>query len=199
MATATQPSARERLLAAADELFYAEGIHVVGIDRIIERAGVAKASLYTTFGSKDALVGAYLDLRHDRSRARIEAAVARQTAPRARLLALYDAQAELFAQPTFRGCAFVNASAESDAGDAADERTRAHRDWLRTYLTGLAREAGATDPDELARQLVVIYDGANLSYRLDGNPAATELSRRSGAALVDAMVPPARAGGASSA
>ena len=62
---ANRPSARDRLLAAADELFYEEGVHTVGIDRIIERAGVAKATLYSTFGSKDGLVRAYLEARHD--------------------------------------------------------------------------------------------------------------------------------------
>ena len=65
--TAAVPSARERLLAAASELFYAEGVHTVGIDRVIERAGVAKASLYNTFGSKEELVRAYLESRHART------------------------------------------------------------------------------------------------------------------------------------
>src|SRR3569833_2360310 len=67
---ARKPTARDRLLAAADELFYAEGVHTVGIDRIIERAGVAKASLYSSFGSKDELVRAYLQGREERRPAR---------------------------------------------------------------------------------------------------------------------------------
>ena len=69
--TAPGLSARERLLAAASELFYAEGVHTVGIDRVIERAGVAKASLYNTFGSKDELVRAYLEARHAQTSERI--------------------------------------------------------------------------------------------------------------------------------
>ena len=73
-ASAPRPSARERLLAAANELFYDEGVHTVGIDRIIEQAGVAKASLYNTFGSKDELVRAYLQARHDSVARRIMAA-----------------------------------------------------------------------------------------------------------------------------
>src|ERR1700761_1672584 len=84
--TARRPSARERLLDAADELFYEEGIHIVGIDRVIEKAGVAKASLYSTFGSKDELVRAYLTRRYQRRRARIETWVDRYDDPRARLL-----------------------------------------------------------------------------------------------------------------
>jgi len=68
-------SARERLLQAASELFYEEGVNTVGIDRVIERAGVAKASLYNTFGSKDELIHAYLKSRQDRIAAYIQAAV----------------------------------------------------------------------------------------------------------------------------
>src|SRR6201995_3932802 len=104
--TATGASARERLLEAANELFYAEGVHTVGIDREIERAGVAKASLYNTFGSKDELVRAYLQGRHASSAARIARFLDQQSDPRERLLSVFDAQGELFAQPSFRGCAF---------------------------------------------------------------------------------------------
>src|SRR3954452_14204987 len=103
-ARAGGPSARERLLAAADELFYAEGVQTVGIDRIIEHAGVAKASLYNTFGSKDELVRAYLGGRHESSRARIAQAVAKHDDPREQLLAVFDAQAERFSDSTFHGC-----------------------------------------------------------------------------------------------
>src|SRR4030088_3485972 len=111
--TAERPSARNRLLAAADELFYSEGVHVVGVDRIVERAGVAKASLYNTFGSKEELVRAYLEKRHAGTTARLNAAVERQHDPRARLLAVFAAQAEFFTQPDFRGCAFSAATAEA--------------------------------------------------------------------------------------
>src|SRR5215469_980169 len=86
--------ARDRLLAAADELFYREGINNVGIDRILGHAGVAKASLYSTFGSKDELVRAYLEGRQDKRRARIERHLAAHRSPREKLLAVYDAQAE---------------------------------------------------------------------------------------------------------
>src|ERR1700760_976069 len=108
---ATRRSARERLLDAADELFYDEGVQTVGIDRIIEHAGVAKASLYNTFGSKEELGQAYPAPRHARTTARLTAAVEQHTDPVARLYAVFDAQAEMLAQPNFRGCAFVSASA----------------------------------------------------------------------------------------
>src|SRR3954452_24243164 len=100
-ATKLEGSTRERLLAAANELFYEEGVHTVGIDRVIERAGVAKASLYSTFGSKDGLVRAYLSSRADTRRRRIEKHLARHDNPRDRILGIFDALAEAIALPTF--------------------------------------------------------------------------------------------------
>src|SRR5579863_607824 len=111
--SAAVPSARERLLAAANGLFYAEGVHTAGIDRVIERAGVAKASLYNAFGSKDELVRAYLEQRHAVISARIVRYLERYSDLRDRLLGVFEAQGELFAETGFRGCAFVSASAES--------------------------------------------------------------------------------------
>src|SRR5260221_11253920 len=92
-------SARERLLAAASELFYAEGVHTVGIDRVIEKAGVAKASLYNTFGSKDELVRAYLEGRHARVAGRVTRHVDGHQTARGKLLAGFEAQGERFAEP----------------------------------------------------------------------------------------------------
>src|ERR1700685_4182008 len=121
----TQPKAakrspRERLLEAASELFYAEGVQSVGIDRVIERAGVAKASLYSTFGSKEELVCAYLSARHAQTLAAPRSAAAATEDPVERILAVFDAQARLFRGPGFRGCAFAAAAAEAPAGGRID-------------------------------------------------------------------------------
>src|SRR6478672_13064301 len=105
-ATTTKTSARERLLDAADELFYAEGVHVVGIDRVIARAGVAKASLYNAFGSKEALVRAYLQRRYERRVDAITQALAGCETARERILAIFDYLDGLIGEPDFRGCAF---------------------------------------------------------------------------------------------
>src|SRR3954469_6712613 len=136
-ATTRKPSARDRLLAAADELFYAEGVHTVGIDRVIEHAGVAKASLYSTFGSKDGLIRAYLQGRHQRRRERLLAGLERFDNPRDRLLGVFDLLAELAAAPTFRGCAFYNASAESPADGVVQEVCDDYRSWTRGLFTDL--------------------------------------------------------------
>jgi AcrR family transcriptional regulator len=184
---ATGLSARERLLDAANELFYAEGVHTVGIDRVIERAGVAKASLYNTFGSKDELVRAYLEGRHARMAGRITAYLERYADPRDKLLGIYEAQGELFAEPGFRGCAFVSASAESP-GEAVSRASDDYRGWVRTLFADLASQAGAAEPERLARQLHMIYDGASLSTRMDRDPAAAANARAAAAILLDAAL-----------
>ena len=184
--TARRPSARDRLLDAADELFYEEGIHIVGIDRVIEKAGVAKASLYSTFGSKDELVRAYLTRRHERRRARITERLAAYSTPRDRLLGVFDALGDLFAEPGYHGCAFANATAESRPGSVAEQATQEYRAWTRSLLTGLARDAGAADPAALAGQLHLLYDGASWSARIDHDLAAATRARAAAAALLDA-------------
>jgi len=180
------PSARERLLAAADDLFYRVGVQTVGIDRVISQAGVAKASLYKIFGSKEELVRAYLELRHTATTERISRALTRFRTPRERLLGIFDAQGELFTDPAFNGCAFVMASAEAPAGGAVVHATEAYREWVRTLFTTLATEAGVADPDSLARRLHLLYDGAGLSARLDHDPSAATTARSAAAALLDA-------------
>jgi AcrR family transcriptional regulator len=185
------PTARERLLTAANELFYSEGVHTVGIDRVIERAGVAKASLYNTFGSKDELVKAYLESRHATVSRRITKYLERFGTPRERLLGVFEAQGELFAETGFRGCAFVSASAESP-GELVQHAADDYRLWVRTLLTDLAREAGAPAPELLGRQLHLIYDGASLSARMDHDPAAATAARAAAEALLDAALGEAR-------
>jgi AcrR family transcriptional regulator len=181
-------SARERLLAAANDLFYAEGVQTVGIDRIIEQAGVAKASLYNTFGSKENLVRAYLVARHQETLVGLQRAVDRHTDPRRRLLAVFDAQAELFADPGFRGCAFITASAEAPDGGVIQGATDDFRAEVRSLFTKLARDAGAPDPARLGRQLQLLYDGGGVSAQLDRDPHAAAAGRAAAEVLVGAAL-----------
>jgi len=180
-------TARERLLAAANELFYREGVHTVGIDRVIEQAGVAKASLYNTFGSKDELVGAYLEGRHARTAAHITHSLEKYRTPREKLLGVFEAQGELFAEPGFRGCAFVSASSESPS-EVVSRASDSYRTWVRDLLTGLARDAGVPDPEALGRKLHMIYDGASLSARADLDPSACVDARDAAEVLLDAAL-----------
>jgi AcrR family transcriptional regulator len=192
-------SARERLLAAANELFYEEGVHTVGIDRIIERAGVAKASLYNTFGSKDELVRAYLAGRHDARQARITDMIDRYDTPRERLLGVFDALAVLAAEPGFRGCALINASAESLPGSPVEVVSDESRAWTRRLFTELAEAAQVADPTTLAVQLVLLYDGAGIGARMDRNPAAAVAARAVAETLLDAALAQSPAAGQPSA
>jgi AcrR family transcriptional regulator len=178
--------ARERLLAAANELFYDEGVHTVGIDRVIERAGVAKATLYSTFGSKEELIRAYLHGRHIARRDRMMADLQRFSSPRERLLGVFDVLGESFADKGYRGCPFLNASAEAPPGSSIIAVTDEYRGWVRSLLTDLARDAGARDPDALARALHLLYDGASVSARMDRDPGAAAAAREVAVVLVDA-------------
>src|ERR1700744_6075888 len=191
--TARRPSARERLLDAADELFYEEGIHIVGIDRVIEKAGVAKASLYSTFGSKDELVRAYLTRRYDQRRTRITEWVNRCSTPRERLLGVFHALGEPIAQPGYHGCAFATATAESSRGSVAEQVTQEYRAWTRALFTDLARDAGAADPATLGAQLHLLYDGVNWAARIDRDLDAAGRAQAAAAVLLDAQLAAASA------
>ena len=184
--------ARARLLDAAEALYYRRGIHAVGMDEVRDRAGVSLARLYRLYPSKPHLVAAYLRARDERWRARLAAFVEAHAPARAgssaRLLAVFDWLAEWFAEPDYRGCAFSNATAENHGASAAAV-TAAYREWVRETFAQLAREAGARDPDALAGQLRLIWDGVSQSVRFEHDPAAVHAARRAAAALVDAAIP----------
>jgi AcrR family transcriptional regulator len=194
MTTATVPteyrsSARERLLAAANELFYAEGVQTVGIDRIIERAGVAKASLYNLFGSKEELVAAYLASRHDRTTNRLTEAIEQFDEPRLKILAVFDSQAQQLEQPEFNGCAFIAASTEAPSHGLVEQAADQFRAWIRAMFTDLAEQVGAADPANLGRQLHLVYDGAALAGRMDHHdPGIAPSARDAVQALMEAAL-----------
>jgi AcrR family transcriptional regulator len=186
--TGSEPrvSARERLLAAADELFYENGINTVGIDRVIERAGVAKASLYDCFGSKDELVRSYLQARSEARQARINERLSQYESPEEKILGIFDLLGELASQPGFRGCAFVRAGADASSSDRVKSVCEESRAFILGKFTGLAGEAGASEPELLGKQLVLLYDGANIAAHLDGNRNAVSTARALAAQMLAA-------------
>jgi AcrR family transcriptional regulator len=188
-----RPSARERLLAAADALFYSEGVHVVGVDRIVEQAGVTKASLYHTFGSKDELVRAYLEHHFATRQASIARILAAHATPRERLLGVFAELEKALAGSEFRGCRFISASAESRPGDASEVVADRYRSWLRSIFTELAAQAGAGNARQVGRQLALLYDGAAVAARMDKDRRAAAIVIRSAVvALLDAAIPATR-------
>lgn len=185
--TEHRAAAPERLLAAADKLLYAEGVQTVGVDRIVERAGVAKAWLYNLFGSKEELVAAYLASRHDQTTNRLTEAIESVDDPRQKILAVFAAQAHQCEQPDFKGCAFVAASTEAPSGGLVEQAADRFRGWVRDVFTDLAERAGAPDPASLGRQLHLLYDGAGLAARMDHHdPGLAPSVRDAVQALLDA-------------
>lgn len=174
------PSARERLLAAAGELFYTRGIHATGIDAIVSRAGVALATLYKQFGGKDRLVAAYLEERDRRWRADWEAAIATTTEPGQRVLALFDALERWWAaEGRYRGCAQVDAAVEiTEARHPAMGAIAGHKTHLRRRLAELTREAGAGEPEQIAADIVLIYEGTITTLLMQIVPEPIQRARR---------------------
>jgi len=155
----------QRLLNTASELFAGQGIRAVGIDLILREAGVAKASLYSTYGSKDALVIAYLTNLDHADRNRWEQTVAGVEDPVQRVLTFFDLASRNAARRDFRGCLYANAATEYPGVEL--EPVRAHRAWLRSTLAGLLKQAGVGSPVALARRIQLLYDGALLGSKLE--------------------------------
>ncbi|NHT18487.1 TetR/AcrR family transcriptional regulator [Cellulomonas sp. IC4_254] len=155
--------AAQRVLDAASELFYERGIHAVGVDGIAEAAGVTKKTLYDRFGSKEALVVAYLRARDARWRAHLLATLDRVPSPgTARVLAVFDAAESWSTANSPRGCSAINARAESfpGDGDAVLAEVAAQKAWQVGLLADLCREAGVREPEDTARALMLLYEGA---------------------------------------
>jgi AcrR family transcriptional regulator len=176
--TSKRPSVRERLLAASDELFYRDGVHSTGIDTVIEKAGVAKGSLYYIFGGKDELVATYLRARHEAWRQRVDAAQAGTDDPVEKILAIFDALADYVSLPDFRGCPFVNAAAEAPAGEAQRLAIKQYRDWVRQSFLELAADTGVPESAALADALIVLYDGALATAEVGGTARAAALTAK---------------------
>jgi AcrR family transcriptional regulator len=187
--TVKRLSARERLLAAGDELFYSEGIHTVGIDRVLEKANVAKGSLYYNFaGGKDELVEAYLENRHGAWKATVEAGLESADTPDGRILAIFDTLGRLFSRPDYRGCAFLNATAEAHPDSVEERAAGRFREWIHQLFGGLVDDLGVEDPHTLVDQLIVLYDGATTTSQMD-KTAAPAASAKAMARLLLAATP----------
>jgi AcrR family transcriptional regulator len=151
----------DRLLSTARTLFYQQGINSVGIQRVIEEAGVAKASLYAHYKSKDDLVAAYLAHESAAVRERLQALLADIPDPADRLLAVFRVSTTRMASPEFRGCPFQNAASELTTPDHPARAVLAeHRTFLRTLFLDLVTEMGVSEPVHLAGALLALLDGA---------------------------------------
>ncbi|WP_309135264.1 TetR family transcriptional regulator [Cellulomonas sp.] len=183
---------RERILDAAEGLFFRDGIAVTGVDAVAAAAGVAVVTLYKHVGSKDALLRDVLRRRLDAWLVHWDAAVARAGTPRARLLAVFDAVATFRAAATpTQWCCFLATASErpapADGGqDPVLELVEQDTRLVTDRLAALARDAGLPDPDGTAATLLLLYNGV-LASLLRGEPAdPVPLARRAAATLLDA-------------
>jgi AcrR family transcriptional regulator len=166
----------ERIVQAADRLFYRKGIRAVGVDSVAAEAGISKRSLYDTFPSKDALIAAYL-------RQRIQPLPASDQPPAEQVLALFDQLHARFSDGDFRGCPFVNAVTEL-AEDCETARRIAldYKEERRRHIVSLVASGGASEPDALASQIALLFEGAIASMLVRQDPAVAMQAR--GAAVV---------------
>ncbi|WP_406470944.1 TetR/AcrR family transcriptional regulator [Streptomyces sp. NBC_01615] len=151
--------AREQALDAAEELFYGRGIQTVGMDDIRGASGVSLKRLYQLFPAKERLVEAYLERRDVRWRQRLAEHVDRHGEPEERILAVFDWLGQWFAEPGFRGCAWINSYGElGTTSPLVTAQVTAHKEAFKDYLRGLVADAGLPSP--LADQLYLLAEGA---------------------------------------
>lgn len=189
-----RPSPRERLLASATQLFTTEGIRVIGIDRILREADVAKASLYSLFGSKDALVIAYLQDLDQKWRAAWRERTAEMTHSEDKILAFFDQCLEEEPEKDFRGSLFQNAANEYPRPETEGERgivaaVKEHRRWCHTTMTELLTEKNGYPGTTQANQLLLFLDGGLAGSKLSHSLLPLETARDLAKQLLSA--PPA--------
>jgi AcrR family transcriptional regulator len=166
---------KERLLETASGLFYSEGIHSVGVDRLVSEAGVTRATFYRHFPTKEALVEAYLRATDERLRANVDNALKGQD-PQQALEALLDLMGQRTNADGFRGCQFINAAAEyPDGANPVHVAVADHRAWFRKVAIEVARKVGHPKPDEAGQFLVLLHDGALVAADLD-DPQAVRIA-----------------------
>lgn len=180
--------ARERILDAAEELYYAKGYSAVGMDELRASAGVSLKRVYALFPSKDDIIAAVLNRKHDMWETMVRSAVAdADDNPRARLLSVYDFLESWFTADDFRGCAFINAFGE--LGGTHPEVTlivREHKASFQRHMSGLVAELGA--PESLAAQLSILAEGAQSTAAIAGDPLVAEQARGAAEVLIDAAL-----------
>ncbi len=181
-----KPDARERILESAYELFSRRAIRDVGIDEVIEQAGVAKATLYRHFPSKDELVIAFLERREERwTLAWVEAEARRRgTTPEEQLLAIFELFDEWFHRDDFEACSFINVLLEMGPAHPAGKASVRHLASIRSVVGGLAEEAGLRDPGSFARSMHILMKGSIVSAA-EGDAEAAQRARSMARLLIE--------------
>ncbi len=177
----------DQILTAAGALFYREGIRAVGIDRIIEEANVAKATLYRHFPSKDHLVAAYLQARHERVFRSLKEVADGTLEPREQVRLIFDRLHEKADSPEFRGCAFALAVAEHGDSERVVSVARTHKAMVRGLFAAIMARA-TSRADQAAAHLSLLYEGALATVAVERDPNAVLVARDCALAVFDAAI-----------
>ena len=171
----------------AIDLFTAHGYHGTGIDRIAEEAKVSKKTMYHHFRSKEELILAVLRRRDEQFRGWLTRSIEKNAeTPRDKLLALFDAHAEWFAEEKFRGCLFINAAAEfSGNSDSVHAVAADHKRIITSFIHGLAVAAGANRPEVLSDQISLLLEGAIVSALISDDDSWARKARDAAEVLID--------------
>lgn len=179
-ASTTQPSIRDRILDVAKRLFYRNGFRATGIDKIIAESGIAKMSLYRNFRSKDDLISAFLEWRHDYWMSWFVNSVESRFARTPQLDIIADTLDEWFVQEDFRGCAFINLVAETGATEKPDYLVQAihHKAGLELYIIELADRLGLGETASVAQEAMLCVEGMIVRAQMKYEPTIVEAGRR---------------------
>jgi AcrR family transcriptional regulator len=177
--------ARERLVEAADRLFYARGVQAVGMDAVRAEAGVSLKKIYALFPSKDDLIVAVLRHRREQWNAGIAASAEKAATAREKLLSVFDFLDAWFREPDFHGCAFINVFGELSAGsEGVTQTVREQKEAFQLYVADLVRDAGASA--EVAPQIAILIEGAQTTAAIARSPEAAAQAKAAAITLLDA-------------
>ncbi|HLR95340.1 MAG TPA: TetR family transcriptional regulator [Jiangellaceae bacterium] len=179
-----RPNKRDLIVEEASRLFYQRGTGI-GVDTLVDEIGVAKMTLYKHFPTKDDLIIACLRFVDARYRDRLRGGLAAKSSATEKVLGIFDSLRDWFGTPSFRGCAFVNATVElADPEHPAHEAVLEHKASTREWVTELVTECDVDDPGFVARQIVQLMEGAITTAMLEQDPTAADVARASAAQIL---------------
>ena len=182
-----RPTKRDELVQKALLTFYRNGFNATGMDMLVAETGISKTSMYKHFRTKEDLIIAVLRLRDENFRnwlyRRMEELA---KTPRQQLIAMFDALEEWFSEPAYKGCMFIKASSEfQDASHPIHKQSADHKRMLEDHVTKLAEQAGLSDPGLLARQLLLLKEGAIVTAHLGHTENAAQDAKAAAVRLLD--------------
>lgn len=183
-----RPTKRDELVRKALQTFYQNGFNATGMDMLVAESGISKTSMYKHFRTKEDLIIAVLRLRDENFRNWLYRRMEELgSTPRDQLIAMFDALEEWFAEPGYKGCMFIKASSEfQDAHHPIHKLSADHKRMLEDHITHLARQANVSEPELLARQLLLLKEGAIVTAHLGHTENAAQDAKAAARRLIDA-------------